>query len=218
MLRQLPISSSAPVRRVSHAFAGGNYVDAARGGCFDSTGCTAHSLSALAPAATCVGADLGPWYEIADSASFKELFEKGLQCTVANYTLQGSGNGTYVEVDNYGRYDSPTGPIKRAIGKALQVSGAKLKVKFPGAPVYAPYWIVDLLGDASTGFSVSLVWSCSSVLGVFTFSNMWVLSRTPQLPAGVTLDDLYAKATALGIDVASLKMTPTAQPPTCLYG
>lgn len=167
---------------------------------------------------TCRTPDLGPWYEIADSAQFKEFFEKGLECTVANYTLRGTGNGTYVEVDNYGRKGSPTGPVSRAIGKALQVSGAKLKVKFPGAPVYAPYWIVDLLGDASTGFSVSLVWSCSSVLGLFEVSNLWVLSRTPQLPSGVTLQDLYAKATALGIDVTSLKMTPTAQPPTCLYG
>eukprot|EP00441_Pelagodinium_beii_P001729 CAMPEP_0197689222 /NCGR_PEP_ID=MMETSP1338-20131121/106530_1 /TAXON_ID=43686 ORGANISM="Pelagodinium beii, Strain RCC1491" /NCGR_SAMPLE_ID=MMETSP1338 /ASSEMBLY_ACC=CAM_ASM_000754 /LENGTH=141 /DNA_ID=CAMNT_0043271533 /DNA_START=10 /DNA_END=431 /DNA_ORIENTATION=+ len=95
-----------------------------------------------------LSAYLGPWYEISDSAAFKEFFEKGLQCTVANYTLRGSGNDTYVEVDNYGRYDSPTGPIKRAIGKARQVSGAKLEVRFPGAPVYAPYWVVDLMGDA----------------------------------------------------------------------
>ena len=164
------------------------------------------------------GSDLGPWYEISDSAAFKEFFEKGLQCTVANYTLRGSGNDTYVEVDNYGRYDSPTGPIKRAIGKARQVSGAKLEVRFPGAPVYAPYWVVDLMGDASDGFSVSMVWSCSSVLGLFRISNLWILSRTPQLPPGVTLEGLYAKATALGIDVASLKMTPTAQPSSCLYG
>lgn len=155
---------------------------------------------------------LGVWYEIADSKQFKDWFEKDLYCTTANYTLDGS----MLQVDNSGRYGSPTGPLKAAIGEAKQVSGAKLEVKF-GGPVFAPYWIVDLLGDSDSGFAVSVVWSCSSILGLFTLENLWVLSRTPTLPAGVTLDMLYKRVEALGIDVAAQDMLPTVQGGDCVY-
>ena len=156
---------------------------------------------------------MGVWYEIADSKDFKEFFEDDLYCTTANYTLETAG---YVQVDNSGRYKGPTGKLKAAIGKGMEVDGAKLKVSF-GGPVYAPYWVIDLMGEASDGFSVALVWSCTDILNIASFKNLWVLSRTPTLPAGVTLDKLYSKAQSMGIDVHSLSMLPTPQPSNCLY-
>lgn len=55
---------------------------------------------------------------------------------------------------------------------------------------YGPYWIIDLWGEAgkpAEGYEVSVVYSCSSVLG-FSSTDLWVLSRTPQLPKGLTLE------------------------------
>jgi lipocalin len=43
----------------------------------------------------------------------------------------------FVQVFNSGRYQSPTGELKSATGKAQQVSGGKFKVSFFG-PFYAP--------------------------------------------------------------------------------
>jgi len=155
---------------------------------------------------------MGRWYEIADSAQFRATFEKGLQCTTANYTLNADATVTVVNEGNVG---SPTGKVSKAVGKAKQDKGGKLEVSFFG-PFYGPYWITQLYGDAASEYSVSVVHSCTT--GLFAQRAMWILSRTPQLPAAITLDSIYAKATAMGIDVAALKMAETVQTSDCVYG
>ena len=68
---------------------------------------------------------------------------------------------------------------------------------------------------AVLGCSVALVWSCMEVLGIVG-QNAWILSRTPQLPSPYNFNDLVAKFTALGADVAS-SFSETAQPTNCVY-
>ncbi len=85
----------------------------------------------------------------------------------------------------------------------------------PPSPNSAPnYNIIGLLGEAAAGYSVALVWSCESILGL-PFENAWILSRTPTLPSGLTIAGLVAKMTALGANVSS--MTPTLQVSQCKY-
>eukprot|EP00929_Paragymnodinium_shiwhaense_P064488 TRINITY_DN32294_c0_g1_i1.p1 TRINITY_DN32294_c0_g1~~TRINITY_DN32294_c0_g1_i1.p1 ORF type:complete len:213 (+),score=15.71 TRINITY_DN32294_c0_g1_i1:46-639(+) len=161
---------------------------------------------------------LGRWYEIAVSAQFRSFFEKELQCTTALYS-KGTESDAPVLVYNSGRYGAPDGPIKGANGTARVVSGAKLEVTFtpPSLGIYSPYWIVDLIGDANKGYQVSMVFSCNSILGITEVESFWILSRTPELPAGVTYESLMEKATALGIDVSSLGVTMTTQGGACQY-
>jgi len=155
---------------------------------------------------------LGRWYEIASNEAFKQGFEKGLECTTANYSMNADGT---IKVVNGGRVGSPTGKLSQAVGKAKQVKGGKLEVSFFG-PFYGPYWITQLYGEASAGYEVSVVYSCSSSL-FGEIRDMWILSRTPKLPAALPLDGLYAKAKGMGIDVAALNMTLTTQTSTCIY-
>lgn len=161
---------------------------------------------------------LGRWYEIAASAQFRAFFEKELQCTTALYT-KGTESDAPVLVYNSGRYGGPDGPIKGANGTARVVSGAKLEVTFtpPSLGIYSPYWIVDLIGDANKGYQVSMVFSCNSILGITEVESFWILSRTPELPAGVTYESLLDKAASLGIDVKSLGVTQTIQGGECHY-
>ncbi len=76
------------------------------------------------------------------------------------------------------------------------------------------YNVIGLLGEASSGYSVSLVWSCNSALGS-PLETAFILSRTPTLPDGLTIESLVAKMTALGANVSS--MTATVQAPQCIY-
>eukprot|EP01004_Peranema_trichophorum_P008511 NODE_7267_length_794_cov_108.320417_g6658_i0.p1 GENE.NODE_7267_length_794_cov_108.320417_g6658_i0~~NODE_7267_length_794_cov_108.320417_g6658_i0.p1 ORF type:complete len:204 (-),score=36.27 NODE_7267_length_794_cov_108.320417_g6658_i0:182-739(-) len=149
---------------------------------------------------------VGRWYQIAVSKTFEETIEsKSKACTTAFYTLQSDGS---VQVNNSGRA-TPDAATETAIGKALQVSGGKLKVSFFG-PFFAPYWIVELFGEANFGYSVALIYSCTNEL-IFTAESMWLLSRTPQLPQNVTQQQVYDRAQTLGIDVAGLGMRNTVQ-------
>ena len=108
-----------------------------------------------------------------------------------------------IQVNNSGFQNTPGGKLTAAVGKAKQVSGGKLEVSFFG-PFYSPYWIVNLFGSAKERYQVAVVWSCSS-----TSKALWILSRTPKLPAGITLDGIYSGLNARGVDVASLDMIQT---------
>merc|ERR1711916_72451 len=83
---------------------------------------------------------------------------------------------------------SPEGKRDTAIGKAKQVSGGHLKVIF----------------------------SCSTT-PFFGEEDLWILSRTPELPAGMTIESLSKVVTAQGVDVAKLKLIPTLQNAKCPY-
>ncbi|HMW38504.1 MAG: lipocalin family protein [Saprospiraceae bacterium] len=69
----------------------------------------------------------GKWYEI---ASYPQRFQKGCNCTTAEYTLTEEG---YVVVENRCRKDSINGKMSYIKGKAFvepNTGNAKLKVQF----------------------------------------------------------------------------------------
>lgn len=84
-------------------------------------------------------------------------------------------------------------------------------------PFYGPYWITQLYGDATLGYEVAAIYSCTSVLGFEVVEDFWILSRTRQLPATVTYQDIVNTAEKQGIDFASLNVNMTYQGEGCTY-
>jgi len=156
---------------------------------------------------------MGRWYEIATNQKFREMTEKDLVCNTANYTLNSNGE---VTVFNYGYKHNSNGTFTSATGKAVQVSGGKLKVSF-FLDFFGPYWVIDLFGEEDQGYSVAVIYSCSKTLGIFEVEDLWFLSRTPQLPADISYDSLVKRAEAQGINVANLQMTKTYHGDDCVY-
>eukprot|EP00730_Choanoeca_flexa_P005966 TRINITY_DN12057_c6_g5_i1.p3 TRINITY_DN12057_c6_g5~~TRINITY_DN12057_c6_g5_i1.p3 ORF type:complete len:188 (+),score=54.23 TRINITY_DN12057_c6_g5_i1:60-623(+) len=150
----------------------------------------------------------GTWYEIADNHQFRQEHEKGLVCTRAVYTINDDGS---IKVNNTGYKRDSSGALSpsTAIGKAKQVDGGKLAVSF-FANFYGPYWIVDLHGHAEDGYSVALIFSCTD-FKIAKEIDLWVLSRTPQLPDNLPIEYFVKKAQSLGIDWDQLDMQLTAQ-------
>ena len=141
---------------------------------------------------------MGQWYEI---AKFPNRFQKKCVAeTVAQYTLLTSGR---VRVTN--RCRMANGEMDEAIGMAKQVgakNSPKLKVRF--APewlsfldaVWGDYWVLDL--DAN----YRLV-----AVGEPSREYLWVLSRTPTVPAP-EYQALLRRLEAQGFDVSKLESTP----------
>ncbi len=111
---------------------------------------------------------LGTWYEI---ARIDFSFEKGLDHTTANYSL--NPNGT-VKVLNRG-YDVAKGKWKEAEGTAKfrgDTHVGELKVSFFG-PFYSGYNVIGL-----EEYQYALVAGANTHL-------LWILSRTTTLPDAV---------------------------------
>lgn len=108
---------------------------------------------------------LGRWYEI---ARYDHRFERGLDNTVAVYTLKSDGT---VRVENAGwkggKYKVSTGKAKQP--RPLQ-EPALLRVSFFG-PFYSDYRVLML----DEFYRFALVGSGNS-------KYLWILSRTPQIP------------------------------------
>lgn len=104
----------------------------------------------------------GKWYEI---ASFPQRFQKGCNCTTADYTPTDKG---YVIVENRCNKDSINGKQTYIKGKAFVVEksgSAKLEVQFFW-PFKGKYWIIDLANDYSY-----------AVVGHPNRKYLWILSR-----------------------------------------
>lgn len=133
----------------------------------------------------------GKWYEI---ASYPQRFQKGCQCTTAEYTLSDKG---YVIVENRCNKDSVNGKQAYIKGKAFvenNSGNAKLKVQFFW-PFKAKYWIIILADD----YSYAVVSHPNKKL-------LWILSRTSKME-----DAVYGQITSTlqskGFDVSKLKKT-----------
>ena len=112
---------------------------------------------------------LGKWYEI---ARFDFRFERGLNNTTANYTLNTDGS---IRVENRG-FDYVKKTWKKAVGKAKFVTTpdeARLKVSFFG-PFYGGYNVIAL----DSAYKYALI--AGSDLGY-----MWILSRETTMPEDV---------------------------------
>ncbi|WP_445351946.1 lipocalin family protein [Halomonas koreensis] len=130
---------------------------------------------------------LGRWYEI---ARLDHAFEEGLDCVTADYARREDGG---VRVINRG-VDLAAGEVDVAEGKAYPVGApgeGRLKVSFFG-PFYAGYNVLALADD----------YAWALVAGPDR-DYLWLLSRTPELPAA-TYRDLVERAAALDFPVETL--------------
>ncbi len=130
----------------------------------------------------------GKWYEI---ASFPQVFQKGCQCTTAEYSLDPQG---FIVVENRCHRNGKVSYIK---GKATvdQNSGnAKLKVQFFW-PFKGKYWIIELASDYSY-----------AVVGHPNRKYLWILSRTPKMNESL-YQDIVDRAKRRGFDTNLLKPT-----------
>lgn len=132
---------------------------------------------------------LGKWYEL---ARYEQGFQKDCDGVTAEYALRGDGK---ISVLNMCR--KPDGKQTDAKGTAKIVdptTRAKLKVSFFG-PFYGDYWVLDHADDYS--------WS---IVGEPSGRYLWLLSRDAT-PGQGKLDELIARARAMGYDTSMLRIT-----------
>lgn len=128
---------------------------------------------------------VGTWYEI---ARYDHRFERGLDAVQAHYSLLPNGD---IAVENRGA-DLGTGKQKVAHGKAYASKlPGQLRVSFFWF-FYSDYNVLEL----GEHYDWSLVGSSSS-------KYLWILSRTPTLPA-VTLNRILRLAEKRGYNTGKL--------------
>lgn len=130
---------------------------------------------------------LGKWYEI---ARFDFKFEKGLDNTTAEYSLNSNGS---IKVLNRG-HNTQTDKWQKAIGKAKFVkdpSIAMLKVSFFG-PFYGGYNVIAL----DNNYQYALI-------AGQTLDYMWILSREKTIPEDIKTNYLKI-AEEYGFDTSKL--------------
>ena len=133
----------------------------------------------------------GKWYEI---ASYPQVFQKGCNCTTAEYTPTDKG---YIIVENRCNKGSVNGKESYIKGKAFvdENSGnAKLKVQFFW-PFKGKYWIIDLADDYSY-----------AVVSHPNKKYLWILSRTPKLNDAV-YQQIILRLKEKGFDTEKLQHT-----------
>ena len=152
-----------------------------------------------APLATVPSVDvpryMGTWYEI---AKYPNWFQKKcVSSTSATYSLQADG-----QVQVFNRCKTAKGEWSEALGQARQIGRAnspRLQVRF--APswlsfiplVWGNYWIIDL--------DPQYQWV---VVSEPSREYLWILSRTPELPAA-TYQSLQGKLAANGFDLQRIQ-------------
>jgi apolipoprotein D and lipocalin family protein len=141
---------------------------------------------------------LGTWYEI---ARLDHSFERGLSNVTANYSLRDDGG---VRVVNRG-FNEKKNRWSESEGKAYFVGDpdvGRLKVSFFG-PFYGAYNIIELDKD---DYQYSLVVGPNR-------KYLWILSRSPELDAGI-LAMLVDSAETLGFPVDALIYVEQSTAPT----
>ena len=134
----------------------------------------------------------GKWYEI---ASYPQRFQKGCNCTTAEYTLSEKG---YVIVENRCNKDSINGKLSYIKGKAFVVKNSgntKLKVQFFW-PFKGKYWIIDLADDYSY-----------AVVSHPSRKYLWILSRKADMNDSL-YQQILSRLREKGFDLTKLKITP----------
>ena len=133
----------------------------------------------------------GKWFEI---ASFPQRFQKGCNCTTAEYTLTSKN---YLIVENRCKKDSLNGKslyIKGKVFSEKNTGNAKLKVQFFW-PFKGKYWIIDLAADYSY-----------AVVGHPNRNYLWILSRTASMD-NVVYQEIVSRIEANGYDVSKILKT-----------
>ncbi|MBA4320042.1 MAG: hypothetical protein C0412_16700 [Flavobacterium sp.] len=135
---------------------------------------------------------LGKWYEI---ANLPNSFQKGCNCTTAEYTLIDSET---IRVINRCNKDSVNGEIDEAKGKAFVVENsgnAKLRVQFFW-PFRGDYWILELDKEKYS----------YAVVGEPSRKYLWILAREPKMDE-TTYNMLVERCRQKGFDVTKLQKT-----------
>jgi apolipoprotein D and lipocalin family protein len=159
------------------------------------------SAQAPAPLGTVASVDvpryMGTWYEI---AKYPNWFQKKCASSIsATYSLQTDGQ---VQVLN--RCKTASGEWSEALGMARQIgraNSARLQVRFAPAwlsfipMVWGNYWIIDL--------DPQYQWV---VVSEPSREYLWILSRTPELPAA-TYQGLLDKLAANGFDPQRIQLS-----------
>lgn len=130
---------------------------------------------------------MGKWYEI---ARMKNMFERHLDFTTAEYTLNSDGS---IRVVNSG-IDAKTGEEKQVEGKAVFAGDedeARLKVTFFG-PFFSGYNVAKIDPD----------YKYALVVGK-NHHYMWLMSRTNDMPPHIRKEYLQ-EAMALGYNITNL--------------
>jgi apolipoprotein D and lipocalin family protein len=130
---------------------------------------------------------LGDWYEIA-RMDFR--FERGLNNTKANYSINGDGS---IKVINSG-YNYTKKVWKEAVGKAKFVDGnnkAMLKVSFFG-PFYSGYNVIALDKDYQY-----------ALIAGKNLKYLWILSRQKTIPDEIR-EEFLKKAESAGYKISEL--------------
>jgi apolipoprotein D and lipocalin family protein len=133
----------------------------------------------------------GKWFEI---ASYPQRFQKGCQCTTAEYTLT---TKDYLIVENRCNKDSLNGNVSYIKGKVFAVKNtgnSKLKVQFFW-PFKGKYWIIDLAPDYSY-----------AVVGHPNRNYLWILSRTATID-DVVYEQIVSRIASKGYDISKIVKT-----------
>ncbi len=130
----------------------------------------------------------GMWYEI---ASFPQRFQKGCECTTANYTTT---NKDYLIVENRCKKKNKNTYIKGKAFVEKNSGNAKLKVQFFW-PFKGKYWIIDLDKDYNY-----------AVVSHPNKKYLWILSRKPTLDK-TTYDGILTRLKEKGFDLSLLIKT-----------
>src|SRR5450830_373104 len=146
---------------------------------------------------------LGTWYEV---AKFPNRFQK--QCVADTRAEYQSTPEGAVRVVNQCRLAD--GSVEKAVGQARQIGAAdspRLQVRFAPAwlsfipAVWGDYWVIDL----DEGYQLAAVSEPRR-------EYLWVLSRTPSVPAPV-YEALLKRLAAQGLDVGRLERSPQGSAP-----
>ena len=147
-------------------------------------GCARHAAGPPLPVATQVDLEryMGQWHEI---ARYPNRFQEGCKDSRAHYTLLENGK---VRVRNECERDGETDVAEGTAWVVDEETNAKLKVSFFW-PFRGDYWILDVGRDYEY-----------AVVSAPSREYLWILSRTPILPAR-TLVPVLDGLKRLGFDI-----------------
>ncbi|CDW78878.1 apolipoprotein d [Stylonychia lemnae] len=114
----------------------------------------------------------GKWYEQYRGGLFQP---EGQICTTANYSQREDGT---IKVINRGI--NPNGKIGGAEGTLTCKNSSNCEVKFFWYAPAGPYWVLDTDYENYT-----VVYTCSSYVGILRLDNIWILARTPEIQVDV---------------------------------
>ncbi|RZF38442.1 hypothetical protein LSTR_LSTR011932 [Laodelphax striatellus] len=119
----------------------------------------------------------GRWYEY---SRIINTFQLGGSCVTADYTPEIDSNneftGNILVKNSMINWRGKTSSIGgKAVPLDKSTNDAKYIVIFKNVPTNGSYWVVDTDYE-----SYSVVYSCTSIFGLFNLKFLWLLTRTPE--------------------------------------